>query len=227
MTPNTIAYANLVEDKRHNIVSEKQNEENIKYNFSLGKESNAIAARNARSNERNAATNARNALTNLFNAQSNAQKWISELEQTKVRDQQTYLTNAERNRIQAYAANVTKYLGELDYEVKKERSHWEEKVAKRNADANEQNAETNRRNASTNAFNALTTRDRQKREARELDWRQRFDAVMAEISALQWGQTYDQNKKNATWGNVNNSIKSIGSLISGIGGIFGKGKGSR
>lgn len=211
MTPNTIAYASLLEEKRHNVASEKQNLTKLSNDFSLGRESNRIAARNAN-------TNWQNALTNLFNAQSNAQKWVAELAQTKTRDQQNYITNQERNRLQAYATDVTKYLGELEAEIKRERSDWEEGVAKRNAEANYWNAQSNAHNAGTNAR-------RQQRDAKELDFRQKFDEITRNMEWLFNVRDSKRNKKKDTWNNVNNSVKAIGSLVSGIGGIFGKGKG--
>lgn len=211
MTPNTIAYARLLEDKRHNVASEKQNLTKLSNDYNLGRESNRIAAQNAY-------TNRQNALTNLMNVQSNAQKWVAELAQTKVRDQQNYITNQERNRLQQYATDVTKYLGELEAEIKRERSDWEEDVA-------EKNAESNKRNAESNALNAGTNARRQQRDAKELDFRQKFDEITRQMNWLFNVRDYKRNKKNATWGNVNNSVKSIGSLISGIGNVFGKGKG--
>lgn len=210
MTPNTIAYASLVEEKRHNIASEKQNLTKLSNDYDLGRESNRIAARNAN-------TNWQNALTNLFNAQSNAQKWVAELAQTKVRDQQNYFTNQERNRLQQYATDVTKYLGELDAEIKRERSDWEEEVA-------EKNAESNQWNAQSNALNAGTNRRKQQRDSKELDFRQKFDEITRQMNWLFNVRDYKREKKNATWGNINNSVKAIGNLVSGIGGIFGKGK---
>lgn len=211
MTPNTIAYASLVEEKRHNVASEKQNLTKLSNDFNLGRESNRIAARNAE-------TNWQNALTNLFNVQSNAQKWVAELAQTKVRDQQNYITNQERNRLQQYATDVTKYLGEIEAGLKWERSNWEEKVARKNAESNQRNAESNALNAGTNAR-------RQQKDADELDFRQKFDEITRQMDWLFNVRDSKRNKKKDTWNNVNNSVKAIGSLVSGIGGIFGKGKG--
>lgn len=211
MTPNTIAYASLIEEKRHNVASEKQNLTKLSNDYNLGRESNRIAAHNAY-------TNRQNALTNLMNVQSNAQKWVAELAQTKVRDQQNYITNQERNRLQKYATDVTKYLGELEAEIKGERSKWEERVAERNVDINDRNAVTNAQNAGTNAR-------RQKSDAKELLFRQHFDKITRQMDWLFNVRDYKRNKKNATWGNINNSVKSVGSLISGIGGFLGKGKG--
>lgn len=211
MTPNTIAYASLMEGKRHNIASEKQNLTKLSNDYNLGRESNRIAAHNAY-------TNRQNALTNLMNAQSNAQKWVAELAQTKVRDQQNYITNQERNRLQKYATDVTKYLGELEAEIKGERSKWEERVAERNVDINDRNAVTNAQNAGTNAR-------RQKSDAKELLFRQHFDKITRQMDWLFNVRDYKRNKKNATWGNINNSVKSIGNLISGLGSFLGKGKG--
>lgn len=218
MTPNTIAYASLMEEKRHNIASEKQNLTKLSNDFSLGRESNRIAAHNAYTNRQNAYSNRQNALANLMNVQSNAQKWVAELAQTKVRDQQNYITNQERNRLQKYATDVTKYLGEIDAEIKRERSDWEEEVAYKNAESNKRNAESNAHNAGTNAR-------RQQKDAEELDFRRKFDEITRQMDWLFNVRDSKRNKKKDTWGNVNNSVKSIGSLISGIGGIFGKGKG--
>lgn len=211
MTPNTIAYARLIEDKRHNVASEKQNLTKLSNDYNLGRQSNKIAAQNAE-------TNRRNALTNLFTAQSNAQKWVAELAQTKIRDQQTYFTNQERNKLQQYATDVTKYLGELEAEIKRERNDWEEEVAEKNAESNQWNAQSNAHNAGTNAR-------RQQQDAKELDFRKKFDEVTRQMNWLFNVRDYKRNKKNATWNNVNNSVKSIGGLIGGIGNIFGKGKG--
>lgn len=210
MTPNTIAYASLLENKRHNIASEKQNLQKLKNDFNLGKASNAVAAQNAR-------TNAQNALTNLYNVQSNAQKWVAELAQTKVRDKQNYFTNLERNQLQKYATDVTKYLGEIESEIKRERNAWEKDVAQQNADANTRNAISNSRNSWTNRY-------KQQNDAEEREFRQQFDAIMAQMEIINNAKNRKITKKNNNWSNVNNSIKSIGGLISGIGGIFGKGK---